>query len=159
VSLAKYTGKVCLVVNTASGWGLTKVNYSQLQKLHQQYSADGLSILAFPSNSFNQEPLSNEEVEKFSVEKYGAEFDLFAKVDVNGSSADPLFQWLQTHSNCKGFLTNKIKWNFTKFLIGRDGIPVKRYGPKEDPISFEKDIKKLVEGKSIGTKMWNDIVR
>jgi len=146
VSLSKYTGKVCLIVNVASEWGLTKSNYSQLQELHKAHSAAGLAILGFPCNQFGkQEPGTDAEIEKFAREKFGTEWDLFSKIDVNGKSADPLYQWLQAHKNGKGFMTNALKWNFTKFLIGKDGVPYKRYGPKEEPKSIEKDIVKLLE--------------
>jgi len=101
-----------------------------------------LRILGFPCNQFGkQEPGTNEEIEKFARDAHGATWDLFEKTDVNGKKENPLFRYLKSHKNGKGLLTNSIKWNFTKFLIGRDGVPVKRYGPKDAPKSFEKDIK------------------
>lgn len=101
--------------------------------------------MGFPCNQFGgQEPGTNEEIEKFAREKYGAEWDLFSKIDVNGKNADPLFEWLKSHKNGKGLLTNALKWNFTKFLVDKDGVPYKRYGPKDAPMSFEKDIQSLL---------------
>jgi len=145
ISLSKYENKVCLIVNVASKWGLTKENYSQLVKLHEKLSSSGLSILAFPCNQFaNQEPGSNEDIKKFAQENYHVKFDMFSKIDVNGKNAHPLFKYLQNHPKCKGFLTNSIKWNFTKFLINKQGVPHKRYGPKEAPFSFEDEIVKLL---------------
>lgn len=116
------------------------MNYSQLQALYKTHSAAGFCVLGFPSNTFNQEPGTNAEIEKINREKYGVQWDLFAKIDVNGASADPLYKWLQSHPNTQGTLTNKIKWNYTKFLINRNGVPVARFGPKKDPKNFEKDI-------------------
>jgi len=143
VKLYKYKDKVCLIVNVASQWGLTKTNYSQLQTLYERHQSEGFSILGFPCNQFGrQEPKSNEEIEQFAREKYNTTWDLFAKIDVNGDKADPLYKFLKGHKNGKGFLTNAIKWNFSKFLINREGDVVKRYGPKEDPFSIEKDIVK-----------------
>jgi len=142
VSLEDFRGKVCLIVNVASKWGFTKSNYSQLQQLYSEHEGAGLRILGFPCNQFGkQEPGTNAEIEKFARETHGATWDLFEKIEVNGKNADPLFDFLKNHKNGKGFITNNIKWNFTKFLIGRDGVPAKRYGPKDSPKSFEKDIK------------------
>ena len=118
---------------------MTPLNYSQLQSLHEKYSTAGLSILAFPSDTFNQEKGSNAEIEKQICVRH--KFDMFAKIKVNGKHADPLFKYLQNHSNTTGFMTNTIKWNFTKFLVDKQGVPWKRYSPKEEPLSFENDIK------------------
>jgi len=109
--------------------------------MHKKHSDAGLAILGLPCNQFGgQEPGTNEEIEKFAQGKYGVEFDMFSKVKVNGSDAIPLYKFLKSHKNGSGFLTNAIKWNFTKFLINKDGVPFKRFGPKEAPDSFEKDV-------------------
>jgi len=120
---------------------LAKINYSQLQQLHEKYSSSGLSILAFPSNQFNQEKGSNAEIKNHVKEKYGVQFDMFSKVSINGENADALFKYLQNHPNTTGLMVNDIKWNYTKFLTDKDGVPWKRYGPKDAPMSFENDIK------------------
>jgi len=140
VDLSKYKGFVTYIVNVASKWGLTKENYTQLTALHSSYAEKGLRILAFPCNQFgNQEPGSNAEIKEFAS-NYGAEYDLFAKIDVNGDSVHPLYKFMKQKQ--KGFLGNKIKWNFSKFLCDKDGIPVKRYAPTTKPLSCVKDIEK-----------------
>ena len=143
ISLGAYRGKVLLIVNTASECGFTP-QYEGLEKLHQQYFEQGLRILAFPCNQFGaQEPGENAEIQKFCELKYHTTFPVMAKVDVKGESADPLFKFL-----CKelpGILgTEAIKWNFTKFLYNRQGKPVKRYAPKDEPASFVKEIATLL---------------
>lgn len=143
VSLEKYKGKVCLIVNVASNWGFTAKNYTQLQALHAKLAEKGLAILAFPCNQFgSQEPGSNEQIKKFAQENYGAQFDLFSKIDVNGNKADPLFKYLKAKQ--KGTLGDFIKWNFSKFLVNREGIPVNRYSPNTEPFAIEKDIEGLL---------------
>lgn len=146
VDLAKYKGHVCIIVNVASKWGKTAVNYEQLQKLQNEFSdADkgGLRILGFPCNQFgSQEPGTNEEIKKFAENK-GATFDMFAKIDVNGSHEHPLYTYLKNKQH--GTLTNAIKWNFTKFVINKEGVAVARFGPTDDPIpKVEKEVKKLM---------------
>ncbi|VDM34039.1 unnamed protein product [Hydatigera taeniaeformis] len=124
VSMEKYRGNVVIVVNVK--------NYAQLQDLYTQYGSQGLRILAFPCNQFrNQEPGTNAEIKEAARNKYGLTFDFFSKVDVNGSNALPLFTYLR--NTLKGTITNSIKWNFTKFLIDRNGVPYKRYSPTTDP--------------------------
>uniref|UniRef100_A0A913XGN7 Glutathione peroxidase n=1 Tax=Exaiptasia diaphana TaxID=2652724 RepID=A0A913XGN7_EXADI len=143
VPLEKYKGFVTLIVNVASKCGFTKKNYTQLQELHQKYAEKGLRILAFPCNQFgSQEPGSNEEIKEFA-KGYGAEFDLFSKIDVNGSNADPL--WVYLKKAKKGTLTDNIKWNFTKFLCDKEGVPVKRYAPSTAPADIVKDIEKELQ--------------
>jgi len=141
VSLAKYDGQVCVVVNVASRWGKTKVNYTQLVQLHKKYSETGikLAILAFPCNQFgSQEPGTNADIKKFA-EGYGVKFDMFEKVDVNGKNAHPLWVYLKEQQG--GVLGSSIKWNFTKFIINKEGKPVARLGPMDDPIpKVEKEI-------------------
>jgi glutathione peroxidase len=143
VSLSKYKGKVMLIVNTASQCGFTP-QYEGLEKLHQSYKDQGLSILGFPSNQFmEQEPESNEKIIEFCRTVYSIQFDMFSKIDVNGENADPLYRYLKKEA--PGFLgTEGIKWNFTKFLIDRSGKVLKRYAPSTKPRDIENDIKKLL---------------
>ena len=142
-SLSEYKGKVLMIVNTASLCGFTP-QYAGLQELYRKHRADGLEIIGFPCNQFdNQEPGTDEEILKFTREKYGVEFQMFSKIEVNGSGAHPLYQWLTT--TARGFLgTKAIKWNFTKFLFGRDGEFIKRYSPQTTPESIEGDIRKAL---------------
>lgn len=140
VSLEKYRGHVCLVVNVATKWGLTDKNYKQLTALHNELAASkGLRILAFPCNQFgNQEPGTNEEIKKFATETYGAQFDMFAKIDVNGDNAHPLWKYMKYKQG--GFLFfDSIKWNFSKFLVDKNGQVVKRYAPTVEPFDIKKD--------------------
>merc|ERR1712106_106891 len=146
VSLEKYRGHVCIIVNVASRWGKTDVNYKQLTELFNQHkeTAGGLRILGFPCNQFGgQEPGTEAEIKKFASEKYNVTWDLFSKVSVNGSSAHPLYTYLKKKQ--AGFLMNAIKWNFTKFVINKEGQPVARFGPTDDPIpKVETEIKSLL---------------
>lgn len=139
VSLEKYRNQVVLIVNVASKWGFTDKNYTQLQKLHEKYAEEkGLRILGFPCNQFgSQEPGSEEEIKKFATERYGVKFDMFSKIEVNGNNAHPLYKYLKAKQG--GTLGDFIKWNFTKFLVNKEGKPVKRYAPNTEPFSIEKD--------------------
>jgi len=142
VSLEKYRGHVCVIVNVASKWGKTDVNYRQLVELYNKYSeAAGLRILGFPCNQFGgQEPGTEQEIKEF-VSKYNVEFDMFSKINVNGGSAHPLFNFLKAKQ--AGFLVNAIKWNFTKFVVNKEGEPVARFAPTDDPIpKVEDELKK-----------------
>jgi len=143
VSLEKYKGKVCLIVNVASKWGFTAKNYTQLQALHAKHAEAGLAILAFPCNQFaSEEPGSNSEIKKFAQDSYGVQFNLFSKIDVNGSEAIPLFKFLKKeHQKTIG---DSIEWNFAKFLVNREGRPVDHIAPDVEPFSIEKDIQKLL---------------
>jgi len=142
VSLEKYKGNVCLIVNVASKWGLTDKNYTQLQALYEEFADKGLRILAFPCNQFGkQEPGSNEEIKTFAS-KYNVTFDMFSKIDVNGNSADPLWKYLKHKKG--GTLGDFIKWNFAKFLVDKEGQPFKRYGNTTAPFDFKKDIEDLL---------------
>lgn len=143
ISLNKYNGKVLLVVNTASKCGFTP-QFDELQNLYSELNDKGLEILAFPCNQFlKQDPGTNDEIASFCRLNFGVTFPVFAKVDVNGPSADPLFQYLK--SGAKGlFGSEKIKWNFTKFLIDRSGNVVKRYAPVVKPGKLKNDILKLM---------------
>ena len=142
-SLSAYEGKVVLVVNTASKCGFT-AQYKGLEVLHQKYKDRGLAILGFPCNQFGkQEPGSAEEIGGFCERNFGVTFPLFAKVDVNGDNAHPLFAHLKQQA--PGVLgTKSIKWNFTKFLVGRDGVVVTRFAPKDKPESLEAAIEALL---------------
>lgn len=139
VSLAGYRGKVLLIVNTASACGFTP-QFAGLQSLWQAYGERGLAVLGFPSNEFGgQDPGSNDEIASFCQLNYGVSFPMMAKVEVNGAGAHPLYQWLT--GEAKGLLgTRAIKWNFTKFLIGRDGRVLGRYAPTDKPESLTRDI-------------------
>ncbi|PWA83945.1 glutathione peroxidase [Artemisia annua] len=141
VDLSQFRGKVLLIVNVASQCGFTNSNYPELTTLYQRYKDQGLEILAFPSNQFNgQEPGSNEEIQEFVCTRFKAEYPVFGKVDVNGKTADPLYTFLRSSKG--GLLGDSIKWNFTKFLVNREGKVVDRYAPTTTPLSIEKDIKK-----------------
>jgi len=143
VALSKYKGNVVLIVNVASFWGATKTSYTELQQLYEKYHAQGFEILGFPCNQFgNQEPGTEEEIKQFVKTKYGVTFPMFSKVDVNGDNAHPLWVFLRTEKT--GILGDSIKWNFTKFLCDKEGIPVKRFGTQTSPLSFENDIKELL---------------
>ena len=136
-------GKVLLVVNTASKCGFTP-QYDGLEKLFQDYKDKGFEVLAFPCNQFGaQEPGDAEEIEQFCKVNFGLTFPLMQKVEVNGDNASPLFDWMKKEA--PGLMGSKaIKWNFTKFLIDREGNVVKRYGPADAPASIAKDIEKLL---------------
>ena len=141
-SMAAYEGKVALVVNTASACGFTP-QFEGLEELHQQYGEQGLSVLGFPCNQFGeQDPGSNEEIGAFCQKNYGVSFEMFERIDVNGEDAHPLFDWLRAEKS--GLLGEKIKWNFTKFLVGRDGRVLKRYGSTTKPEKIAKDIEKAL---------------
>jgi glutathione peroxidase len=141
-SLRDYEGKPMLIVNTASKCGLTG-QFKGLQDLYDQYQDQGLEILGFPCSQFNNQEYENiEETTEFCQLNYGVSFPMFAKVDVNGASADPLFAFLKEQK--KGILSKEIKWNFTKFLIDRYGQVVKRYAPTTEPSKIAKDIAELL---------------
>ena len=144
ISLDQYEGKVLLVVNTASKCGFTP-QLKELEETYQNYGKDGFEVLAFPCNQFGgQEPGSNEQIQEFCEIGYKTTFPLFSKVDVKGDKASPLFQYLT--ESLPGLLGSKaIKWNFTKFLIGPDGVPVKRFAPKDSVKSVvAPEIEKLL---------------
>ena len=142
ISMSDYEGKVVLVVNTASKCGLTP-QYKGLEELYQNYKDQGLVILGFPCNQFGgQEPGTADDIEEFCQINYGVSFQMFDKVDVNGNNAHPLFKYLK--SELGGTLGSKIKWNFTKFLLDKEGNPIKRFGPTTAPKSIESAIQKLL---------------
>jgi glutathione peroxidase len=143
VSLADKLGKVLLVVNTASKCGFTP-QYDGLEQLWKQYGERGFEVVAFPCNQFGgQEPGSAEEIDQFCKVNFGLSFPLMGKVEVNGDGETPLYHWLKQEAPGL-FGTKKIKWNFTKFLIGRDGNVVRRYGPTDKPKSIAADIEALL---------------
>jgi glutathione peroxidase len=143
ISLAGKAGKVLLVVNTASKCGFTP-QYDGLEALWRKYRDRGFEVVAFPCNQFGgQEPGNAAEIESFCKVNFGVSFPLMAKVEVNGDAASPLFDWLKTEA--PGVLgTKRIKWNFTKFLIGRDGKVVRRFAPTEKPAKLESAIEALL---------------
>jgi glutathione peroxidase len=139
VKLSAYKGKVLLIVNTASQCGFTP-QFAGLEALHEKYADQGLAVLGFPSNQFgSQDPGTNEEIGAFCTKNYGVSFPMMEKIDVNGSGAAPLYQWLTKEKPGLLGLT-AIKWNFTKFLIGRDGTVLKRYAPLDTPASLTRDV-------------------
>ncbi len=144
ISLQKYKGKVLLVVNVASKCGFTK-QYEGLEKLYKDYKDKGLCILGFPCNQFGaQESGSEEEIMEFCSLTYNVSFDMFSKVDVNGENESELYTFLKNEA--KGLLgTKNIKWNFTKFLVDKDGKVLKRYGSATKPESLREDIEKLLK--------------
>ncbi|MCH1867887.1 glutathione peroxidase [Nocardioides sp. CFH 31398] len=138
--LSAYHGQVVLVVNTASQCGFTP-QYEGLEKLYQAYGEQGFVVLGFPSNQFGgQEPGSDDEIGSFCQKNYGVSFPMFSKIDVNGPEAHPLYQWLKGEKG--GVLGDKIKWNFTKFLVGKDGKVVKRYGSTTKPEKIAGDVER-----------------
>lgn len=143
IALNSFKGKVLLIVNTASQCGFTP-QYQGLQKLQDQLGEQGFSVLGFPCNQFGaQEPGAENEIQSFCETRYGVSFPLFQKIEVNGSNAHPLYQYLTKAA--PGILgTEGVKWNFTKFLVDRNGNVVKRYPPTTKPEDIEKDIQKLL---------------
>jgi glutathione peroxidase len=139
VPLGQYRGQVLLLVNTASACGFTP-QLTGLQALYERYAAQGLGVLGFPCNQFGgQEPGSNDSIVAFCQRDHGVSFPVMAKVDVNGKAAHPLWQWLSAEA--PGFLGSRaIKWNFTKFLVGRDGRVIRRYAPQVTPAQLSADI-------------------
>ena len=143
IPLSQYQGKVLLIVNTASACGFTP-QFGGLEQLHKTYGAKGLAVLGFPCNQFGaQDPGSNEEIAEFCQLNYGVSFPMMAKIDVNGAAADPLYQWLTKEA--PGLLgSTSIKWNFTKFLVGKDGQVIRRFAPNDAPESLTRDIEKAL---------------
>jgi glutathione peroxidase len=143
VALKQYEGKPLLIVNTASACGFTP-QFAGLETLHETYGKKGLVVLGFPCNQFGaQDKGSNDEIAEFCQLNYGVSFPMMAKIDVNGGNAHPLYQWMAAEA--PGLLGSKsIKWNFTKFLIGRDGQVIKRYAPTDTPESLAKDIEAVL---------------
>lgn len=143
VPLANFRGRAMLIVNTASACGFTP-QFAGLEELHRAYGAKGLVVLGFPCNQFgSQDPGSNEEIAQFCQLNYGVSFPMMAKIDVNGPRADPLYQWLTKEA--PGILgSTSIKWNFTKFLVGKDGQVIRRFAPTDEPAALKKDIEQAL---------------
>lgn len=142
VDFAQFKDKVLLIVNTASKCGFTP-QFEGLEELHQSYKDQGLVVIGFPCNQFgSQDPGSNEEIGAFCQQNYGVSFLMMEKVDVNGDNEHPLYTWLKKQEG--GFLTDGIKWNFTKFLINHQGEVVDRYAPTTKPKAIESEIVKLL---------------
>lgn len=143
-TLEKYKNKVMLIVNVASKCGFTG-QYEGLEKLHETYAKKGLAVLGFPCNQFlSQEPGTEEDIKEFCSLTYGVKFDMFSKIDVNGNNTHELYKYLKNNSN--GILgTDMIKWNFTKFLVNKEGKVVQRYAPSTTPKQIESDIIKLLD--------------
>ena len=139
LALSDFSGRVLLIVNTASACGFTP-QFAGLEALHKSHVQGGLVVMGFPCNQFGgQDPASNDKIAEFCQLNYGVSFPMMAKVEVNGAAADPLYQWLCAEA--PGLLgTKAIKWNFTKFLVGRDGQVRKRYAPTDTPASLLQDI-------------------
>ncbi|KAJ7972827.1 Glutathione peroxidase [Quillaja saponaria] len=144
VDLSIYKGKVLLLVNVASQCGFTDSNYTQLTEVYNRYKDNGFEILAFPCNQFlQQEPGTSEKAQEFACTKYKAEYPIFQKICVNGSDTAPIYKFLKASKT--GFLgSSSIKWNFTKFLVDKDGHVIKRYGTTTTPLSIQADIKKAL---------------
>lgn len=141
-AFSEHAGKVVLVVNTASRCGFTP-QYAGLEALYQKYAADGFVVLGFPCNQFGrQEPGDAASIEGSCLINYGVSFPMFEKIEVNGAQAHPLFAWLT--AQLPGFFGRRIQWNFTKFLIGRDGQPLRRYAPLTQPAAIEADIRRAL---------------
>ena len=145
VDLSDYDGQVVLVVNTASRCGLAG-QFERLQDLHDTYADLGFAVLGFPSDQFLQEPVEDDEIERVCARDFGVSFPMFAKVAVNGRDADPLFRWLRQEQKGRfgDLLGDRIKWNFTKFLVDRDGNVVARYAPTTDPVRIAADIEDVL---------------
>ncbi len=145
IKLNQYKGKAMLIVNTASACGFTP-QFGGLEELHKSYGDKGLVVLGFPCNQFGaQDSGSNGEIAEFCQLNYGVSFPMMEKIDVNGSGAHPLYQWLSAEA--PGLLGSKaIKWNFTKFLVGKDGAVIKRYAPTDTPAGMAKDIEAALAG-------------
>ncbi|MDO9360588.1 MAG: glutathione peroxidase [Polaromonas sp.] len=143
ISLSDYRGKVMLIVNTASKCGFTP-QFGGLEELHKAYTGKGLVVLGFPCNQFgSQDPGADGEIAEFCQVNYGVSFPMMGKVEVNGPAAHPLYKWLSCEA--PGLLGSKsIKWNFTKFLVGKDGQVIRRYAPTDKPADLAKDIDKAL---------------
>ena len=142
IDFKEFEGKVLLIVNTASKCGFTP-QFAGLEELNQKYKDKGLVIIGFPCNQFKeQDPGSDSQIEEFCQLNYGVTFQIMKKVHVNGDEADPIFKYLK--SQTKGLLGSKIKWNFTKFLISKNGSVIKRYAPLTTPAKIEKDIEEML---------------
>ena len=143
VDFAQFEGQVLLIVNTASKCGFTP-QYKGLEELYKKYNEQGLTVIGFPCNQFgHQEPGDSGEIASFCEMNYGVTFPIMEKIEVNGEQASPVFKYLKSRTG--GFLGSRIKWNFTKFLISKDGQVIKRFSPVKNPKSLEKSIEKMLK--------------
>eukprot|EP00262_Sarcandra_glabra_P022040 TRINITY_DN956_c0_g1_i2.p1 TRINITY_DN956_c0_g1~~TRINITY_DN956_c0_g1_i2.p1 ORF type:complete len:171 (-),score=36.35 TRINITY_DN956_c0_g1_i2:158-670(-) len=143
VDLSAFKGKVLLIVNVASQCGLANSNYTELSQLYEKYKDKDFEILAFPCNQFGgQEPGNNEQIVEFACTRFKAEYPIFDKIDVNGENAAPVYKFLKSSKG--SIFGDSIKWNFSKFLVDKDGHVVDRYAPTTSPLCIEKDVKKLL---------------
>jgi len=143
IDFAKYKGKVLLIVNTASKCGFTP-QYKELEELNKKYADKGLVVIGFPCDQFgHQEPGTDSEIETFCQVNFGVTFQLMSKINVNGDDAHPIYKFLKKKAS--GFIVSAIKWNFTKFLVAKDGYTIKRYAPTTTPKSLEKDIEEFLK--------------
>ncbi len=144
IDLGDYAGQVVLVVNTASQCGFTP-QYAGLQRLYDDYAERGFTVLGFPCDQFgNQEPAADQEIATFCERNFGVTFPMFSKVEVNGDEAHPLYRWLRAQKS--GLLGSKVRWNFTKYLVGKDGSVLNRYSPTTKPEKITGDIEKALKG-------------
>ena len=141
IDLATYAGQVTLVVNTATKCGYTG-QLTGLQALHDEYAGQGFAVLGFPSDQFKQEPVADDEMAAVCQRNYGVSFPMFAKINVNGRGSHPLYTWLRSQK--RGLLGGRINWNFTKFLLDRNGQVVARYGPTTEPKDIARDIEQTL---------------
>ncbi|WOK93587.1 putative glutathione peroxidase 4 [Canna indica] len=156
VDLGIYKGMVLLVVNVASKCGFTNKNYTELTELYTKYKDKDFEILAFPCNQFlGQEPWEEQEIKEFACTRFKAEYPIFQKVKVNGPAASPVFKFLKASK--PGFMGNRIKWNFTKFLIDKDGKVIGRYGTSTSPLAIEDTIDTLMRNGEWDLKLLNDM--
>jgi glutathione peroxidase len=143
VDLSAYDGQVALVVNTATGCGYA-TQLPGLQELHDEFRDRGFTVLGFPSDQFKQEPVEDGDMAAVCERSYGVTFPMFATIKVNGGDAHPLFRWLRREK--KGALGSKVRWNFTKFLVARDGTVLKRYGTTTSPDKIREDVRRALVG-------------
>ena len=142
VEMEEFRGKTLLILNSATNWGFTK-QYEALEELYKKYKDEGFEILDFPSDQFGQTPGTNAEVKQFGIDKYGITFRQFSKIEVNGENEEPLFTYLKERKT--GLGGKNIKWNFTKFLVAKDGNIIDRFPPMMKPEKLEKKIKNLLK--------------
>lgn len=142
VDMSEFKGKTLLILNSATNWGFTK-QYEALEELYKKYKDEGFEILDFPSDKFGQTPGTDAEVKQFGIDNYGITFRQFSKIEVNGENEEPLFTYLKEQK--KGIGGKNIKWNFTKFLVDKDGNIIDRFSPMMKPEKLEKKIKKLLK--------------
>lgn len=142
--MSSFKGKVMLIANIATKCGFAKQSFKEFEILHNKYADKGLVILAFPSGQFGQEPKNDTELKDF-VKEANIKWHIFAKCNVNGDNSIAMFKWLKHKTESEAFITKTVKWNFTKFLIDKDGQPVARHGPNTNPLAMEEEIRRELE--------------